>query len=379
VSTSSAPQVWDVAVVGAGPAGATAARVAAEAGARVVLLEKATLPRYKTCGGGLIGHSRGALPPGFTIPARQHVDTIRFTRDGRRAKTRTDRVGDLLTLVNRAEFDQALTTAAVEAGACLREGAVVSGVAEHDGLAVLSLADGTGVLARAVIGADGSASRIGRYVGVEFGQVDLGLEAEIPVPPEVAAEWAGTVLIDWGPLRGSYGWVFPKGETLTVGVISARGNGATTRAYYRRLIERSGLAGYEPVHDSGHLTRCRTPDSPLGRGRVLVAGDAAGLLEPWTREGISFALRSGALAGTVAAGLATSGDATAAVADYRSRVEADLGREMASGTRKLHIYERHPNLVHTAISVLPQAWRMFAEFCRGPALTETPEQAAAGR
>jgi flavin-dependent dehydrogenase len=56
---------WDVIVVGAGPAGSNAARTAAEAGARVLLLEKAELPRYKTCGGGLIGYSRRSLPPGF--------------------------------------------------------------------------------------------------------------------------------------------------------------------------------------------------------------------------------------------------------------------------------------------------------------------------
>ena len=80
-------------------------------------------------------------------------------------------------------------------------------------------------------------------------------------------------------------------------MIAARGQGERTKRYLRDFVARLGLAGVEPEHDSGHLTRCRTADSPLRRGRVLVAGDAAGLLEPWTREGISYALRSGALAG----------------------------------------------------------------------------------
>ena len=132
---------------------------------------------------------------------------------------------------------------------------------------------------------------------MRFQQVDLGLELEIPVPPPVAARWRERVMLDWGPMPGSYGWVFPKGDVLTVGVIAARGQGGRTRDYLRDFTGRLGLAGYPAARDSGHLTHCRADGSPLRRGRVLVAGDAAGLLEPWTREGISFALRSGALAG----------------------------------------------------------------------------------
>ncbi len=361
-------ETWDVAVVGAGPAGATAARVAAASGARVVLLEKATLPRYKTCGGGLIGFSRDALPAGFDVPVRQRIDAISFTHNGRKARTRRDRAGDLLALVNRADFDHALAKAAVEAGAVLREGAAVTGKAERGGLAVLTLADDTQVAARAVVGADGSASRISRYVGVSFGQVDLGLEAEIPVPPAVAAQWSGRLLIDWGPVPGSYGWVFPKGDTLTVGVIAARGAGNATRAYYRDFVQRLGLSEYRPLSDSGHLTRCRTSDSPLARGRVLVAGDAAGLLEPWTREGISYALRSGRLAGEAAALIAAAPDpksVTAASNRYRERVEEQLVPEMAAGARLLAAFEKHPGFFHTSVTTLPMAWRAFAEFCKG--------------
>lgn len=360
---------WDVVVVGAGPAGSSAARAAAEAGARVLLLEKAELPRYKTCGGGLIGYSRRSLPPGFEIPVRQRIDAITFTMNGEKARTRKDRAGDLLALVNRAEFDLALAKAAVDAGALLRTGATVNSV-EHDesGRAVLHLADGERLTAGAVVGADGSASRIGRYVGVRCGQVDLGLEAEIQVPKSVADEWAHRVLVDWGPLPGSYGWVFPKGDVLTVGVISARGEGEATRKYYRDFIERLGLAEYPTVSDSGHLTRCRETGSPLSRGRVLVAGDAAGLLEPWTREGISFALRSGALAGSSAAELARAAEVSEDAVDdagYTAAIEELLGAEMRAGSAMLKLFERHPAFFHRTVTLVPMAWKMFADFCRG--------------
>lgn len=374
-ATGERPEVWDVVVVGAGPAGASAAYAAAVAGRRVLLLEKAELPRYKTCGGGIIGPSRDSLPPGFELPLQDRVHAVTFSLEGRFARTRRSR-RMLFGLVNRPEFDARLVEHAQKAGAQLRTGAAVSRVEQH-GPAVpdrrtvaVVLADGETVLARAVVGADGSAGRIGAHVGVRMGQVDLGLEAEIPVPPSVAEDWKGRVLIDWGPMPGSYGWVFPKGDTLTVGVISARGEGAATKRYLEDFVARLGLAGFEPSISSGHLTRCRTDDSPLSRGRVLVCGDAAGLLEPWTREGISYALRSGRLAGEWAVRVAEAADAVDArrqALNYAFAIKAGLGVEMAVGRRMLSVFERRPGLLHAVITGVRPAWKAFADITRGAA------------
>ncbi|GAA4668570.1 geranylgeranyl reductase family protein [Streptomyces chumphonensis] len=365
--------VWDVVVVGAGPAGASAAHAAAVAGRRVLLLEKARLPRYKTCGGGIIGPSRDALPPGFELPLQDRVHAVTFSLDGRFSRTRRSR-RMLFGLVNRPEFDQALVESAQKAGAELRTGVTVSRVEQH-GPAVpdrrtvaVVLSGGETVLARAVVGADGSASRIGAHVGVKMDQVDLGLEAEIPVPDTVAEDWAGRVLIDWGPLPGSYGWVFPKGDTLTVGVISARGEGAATKRYLEDFTARLGLAGFEPSVSSGHLTRCRAEDSPLTRGRVLVCGDAAGLLEPWTREGISYALRSGRLAGEWAVRIAGAGDAVEArrqALNYAFAIKSGLGVEMGVGRRMHQVFSRRPGLLHATLTGFRPAWNTFADITRG--------------
>ncbi|WP_329276055.1 geranylgeranyl reductase family protein [Streptomyces sp. NBC_00691] len=368
-------EVWDVVVVGAGPGGASAAYAAAVAGRRVLLLEKSELPRYKTCGGGIIGPSRDCLPPGFELPLQDRVHAVTFSLDGRFARTRRSRKM-LFGLINRPEFDAQLVEHAQKAGAELRTGVTVTRVEQH-GPAVpdrrtvaVVLADGETVLARAVVGADGSASRIGAHVGVKLGQVDLGLEAEIPVPPSVAEDWKGRVLIDWGPMPGSYGWVFPKGDTLTVGVISARGEGAATKRYMEDFVARLGLSGFEPTISSGHLTRCRTDDSPLSRGRVLVCGDAAGLLEPWTREGISYALRSGRLAGEWAVRVAEANDAVDArrqALNYAFAIKAGLGVEMAVGRRMLAVFERRPGLLHATLTGLRPAWNAFADITRGSA------------
>lgn len=365
--------VWDVVVVGAGPAGASAAYAAAVAGRRVLLLEKAELPRYKTCGGGIIGFSRDALPPGFELPLKDRIHAVTFSLDGKFARTRRSR-RMLFGLINRPEFDAGLVEEAQKAGAELRTGVSVVRVEQH-GPAVpdrrtvaVVLAGGETVLARAVVGADGSAGRIGAHVGVKLDQVDLGLEVEIPVPATVAEDWAGRVLIDWGPMPGSYGWVFPKGDTLTVGVISARGDGAGTKRYLEDFIARLGLAGFEPSISSGHLTRCRSDDSPLSRGRVVVCGDAAGLLEPWTREGISFALRSGRLAGEWAVRIAEAHDAVDArrqALNYAFAIKAGLGVEMGVGRRMLKLFERRPGVLHAVLTGFRPAWKAFAGITRG--------------
>ncbi|MEV2254150.1 geranylgeranyl reductase family protein [Streptomyces sp. NPDC050147] len=372
-SADDAQYVWDVVVVGAGPAGASAAYAAAVAGRRVLVLEKAELPRYKTCGGGIIGPSRDALPPGFELPFRDRVHAVTFSLDGKFARTRRSKQM-LFGLINRPEFDQRLVEHAQKAGAEVRTGVTVARVEQHGSVVpdrrtvAVVLQGGETVLARAVVGADGSASRIGAHVGVKLDQVDLGLEAEIPVPRSVAEDWAGRALIDWGPMPGSYGWVFPKGDTLTVGVISARGEGSATKRYLEDFIARLGLAGFEPSISSGHLTRCRSDDSPLSRGRVLVCGDAAGLLEPWTREGISFALRSGRLAGEWAVRIGEAHDAVDArrqALNYAFAVKAGLGVEMSVGRRMLTLFERRPGVLHAAITGFRPAWNAFARITRG--------------
>ena len=351
---------YDVAVVGAGPAGSTAARAAADAGAKVVLLERAELPRYKTCGGGLIGPSTGALPPG--PPVRMPVRRASFTLCGAKHRERTTS-DSFLAMTVRSELDAWLVERAADAGAEVRSpcrvGEVVDGP-EH----VVVHTDQGAIRADYVIAADGTSSRTAKDVGVRLARVDLGLELELETGDR-AAEWEGRVHLDWGPLPGSYAWVFPKGDTLTVGVIAERGRPEETKDYLRAFVRAQGLDRQRVLHDSGHLTRCRTPGSPLGRGRVLLAGDAAGLLEPWTREGISFAVRSGSLAGAIAA--RGTGNLQAA---YAAAIGYQLAPEMAAGEVCRVAFERRPGAFHALMSGTQVGWRAFERIASGETTLE---------
>jgi geranylgeranyl reductase family protein len=381
---SSGGRLWDVVVVGAGPAGATAARVAARAGCDVLLLERAAVPRYKTCGGGLIGCSQAFLPPGLDVVVRDEIDAVTFGWRGRRERTVGSTAGMRCRMVFRAELDAALTAVAAEAGAVLRDRTSVAAVEDGNGEVAVRTGGGERIRARAVVGADGSAGRVGRHVGVSCEQVDLALEVEVPVGSHESARWRGRMLMEWGPLPGSFGWVFPKGDVCTAGVVAARGEGAATKAYMQEFLERHGLAHQTPLHDTGHLTRCRRPGSPLTRGRTLVAGDAAGLCDPWSREGISFALRSGSWAGTAAADIARAEDPAElarARAGYTRAVRSTLEAEMLASRKVMDVFTRRPGVVHTALTAVPPVWRRVDSYLGGdttiPALLGTPVARAA--
>ena len=263
-------------------------------------------------------------------------------------------------MVRRDDFDFAWYQAAVAAGAEVRQRAQVRAIEQDAESATVTLADGETITARTVIGAEGSAAISSRHVGVTFDQQDLGLEVEVAATEADRAAYRGRVLLDWGPVPGSYGWVFPKDDELTVGVIMEKGRGAETKQYLADFLTQLGLDGRRVLRDSGHLTRCRREDAPLRKGRVLVVGDAAGLLEPWTREGISYALRSGTWAGEVAA----RAQNPAELAAYDKLVQDELAPEMAAGRRLLRLFARHPRLIHAAFAT-PLGWKAFQSFCQG--------------
>ncbi|MFD5161622.1 geranylgeranyl reductase family protein [Streptomyces hawaiiensis] len=364
---SRAPGTWDVIVVGAGPAGATAARVAAENGCATLLLERATIPRYKTCGGGLIGASLAALPPGLPLKVYDTAGHFTFAHNGHKERTLACST-PTCALVYRSELDAALTEAAAAAGAQVRDGTALTTLEHQDDTVTVRTNRGDTLRARAVVGADGSAGRVARYVGVRCAQVDLALEVEVPVDERTAGRWRGRVLMEWGPLPGSFGWVFPKGEVCTAGVVAARGNPVALRAYKEDFLRRHGLLGPRPLHDTGHLTRCRRRDSPLARGRVLVAGDAAALVDHWSREGISYALRSGDIAGHAAARLVTAADETTARAvagQYERHIDSVLGAEMNASRSLMNLFTRNPGLAHAALTRVPPAWHQLDAYIAG--------------
>jgi geranylgeranyl reductase family protein len=335
--------IHDVAVVGAGPAGACAARGLAEAGARVVLLEKHALPRYKTCGGGLVGRALAGLPPALRAAVESAVverpcHTAELHLREERLCFATRRRRPVISMVMRDRFDRALVAAAEQAGADVRPQCEVRDVRLREDRVELATAAGP-IMARFVVAADGATSVTARKAGWgEPRRYAPGLEAEVSVAEPDFTRLAGAARFDFGVIPAGYGWVFPKGTHLSIGVATTWRGGVNLHASLVRYLEMLGLGRLDRIEKHGFLIPLAPRREGVMRGRVLLAGDAAGLADPLTGEGISAAIESG----TVAARAIRDGDGEPAriAARYEHGLaalhrELQLGRLLARVTYEL--------------------------------------------
>jgi geranylgeranyl reductase family protein len=284
---------FEIAVVGAGPAGSAAARILARGGCEVLLLDAAAHPRVKPCGGGLVGRARRELsfePPGLSLcAAEMHAHDAGVA-------VRIERPLPFLWMAMRSDLDARLVAAAALAGAEVRTPCAVRGArVVHGGV---ELDTERGVLsAGACVVADGVFSRTARALGwPESGQLAPALEWEIAVADERAAPFRDAARFDFDCVPDGYGWVFPKTDHLSVGVLSLGRAAKDLRAHLERYLAGRGLDAHAALDRRGFAIPLAPRPGPPGRGRVLLAGDALGLCDPLTAEGISSALVSGRLA-----------------------------------------------------------------------------------
>ncbi len=316
--------VFDAIVVGAGPAGAAAARGLAAGGARVCLLERARFPRNKPCGGGITTRALSRFP--WLEAALPRIPTHWVSRlyleagDGHHIVLTSERPAVLL--VRRLEFDELLARLAVEAGAELCEEAWVSQVGADDDRVVVQTRDGREFVGRYVVAADGVNGIVTRRLGLHQGwdgeAVALDMMEEAP-DARLRATDPATLWVAYGHGGADgYGYVFPKQGHVNVGIgclLSCFKEQVRLppyefqRGFVSELVARGVLEG---ASTREHFTPCHIPvGGPIGRtaaGRVLVAGDAGGFVNAYTAEGIYYAMVTGELAaGAILAALGTGG------------------------------------------------------------------------
>ena len=328
----------DVVILGAGPAGAWAAFVLARGGARVTMFDPSH-PREKACGGGVTGRAlalvRDAVADG-AFP-RTVVRTARFTSPDRLATARRARGADegatvtlddgALVVASRAAFDAALVNAAARAGARLVRARVTAVTIDAHGV---TLDTGSGrFTADVVVGADGANSLLRRRVAAPFRRDQLsiatGFFAHGATSDEIVIELTGD--------PPGYIWSFPRPDHLAIGICAQADAGITAaqlRARTAGWIDRTGIASRAALEPYSwpipSLTASDYESLPLAGARWALVGDAAGLVDPITREGIYFALRSADLvAGSLMSGRATS--------TYAASVGDELVRELARAAR----------------------------------------------
>jgi geranylgeranyl reductase family protein len=286
---------FDVLVVGAGPAGSAAAIHLARGGARVLLADKASFPRDKPCGGGLTGRALRHAPCDVSAVVEHVVDGFVF-RAGYRTRVARRAARPLIEMTQRRRLDAHLAAQAAGAGADFRPQAPVSEVeVAEDG--VTARVGSARVRASFVVGADGANGVVARAAGLGEGITHgVALEGNVAWGDLGRAPYEGTAWVEVGVVPGGYGWVFPKRDHANLGVGGWAVEGPRLREHLARLAREHGVAP-EALRDvRGHRLPMRRIGTPAAGGRVLLAGDAAGLVDPLSGDGIYEAFVSGRLA-----------------------------------------------------------------------------------
>lgn len=288
---------YDLIVVGSGPAGSAAAVTALKAGLRVAIVDKATFPRDKLCGGLFTGRSEKAMAQVFDQKVTPELfltsDHMRFSASGAPLADIKDAPPMHLTM--RRDFDAMLHSEAVAKGADTYLGAPAS---ELDiDAKTLSIRGGETLRYEVLIGADGVNSFVARVLfGKPFDpeQIAFGLEIESPIQPGRD----GAVEIDFDAAEWGYGWSFPKHKSMTVGVCGINSRNTDMKANMAAYVQQ--LKADPSLKYKGQYLPFGDYKKQPGQNAVLLAGDAAGLVDPITGEGIALAMESGHHAGLAA-------------------------------------------------------------------------------
>jgi geranylgeranyl reductase family protein len=352
---------YDAIVVGAGPAGSTCAYRLAQAGASVLMLDRARFPRDKPCGGGVTLRALKALPVGID-PVVEDVVTVADLRLRYGKRVERGSGAPLAVMTQRSRLDAHLADEAVRAGASFRDGAKVERIAAEDGV-VTVVAGGERLTARALVGADGVNGVVGR--GLELGgnqAVGVALEGNVPWEKLDRARYGGRIVMELGVLPGGYGWVFPKGDHANVGIGGWEREGPRLREHLARLCAGHGLAPSDLEELRGYRLPLRSPSSTLARGPALVVGDAAGLIDPLSGDGMYEAFLSARFAAESVLDL-LAGRATTLEA-YSSRVTRSLAAHLWASWGLKVALDRFPRTTF-ALAKSRLVWGAIEKVVRG--------------
>jgi geranylgeranyl reductase family protein len=344
---------YDAIVVGAGPAGSLAAYRLASAGATVLLLDRARFPRDKPCGGGVTIRALKELPFAIDPVVEGVVDRFELRLRHRHSFSRRA-PAPLALMTQRRRLDAYLVERAVAAGAEFRDGVRVSRVAQGEV---------GGDSARVVIGADGANGVTARSLGLATDREHgVALEGNLANGVVDSERYARRLVLEFGTVPGGYGWVFPKGDHVNLGVGGWEDEGPRLREHLARLCAVHGVDPAALTEVRGHRLPLRRPGSALAEGRVALVGDAAGLVDPLSGDGMYEAFLSANLAARHAlellAGERESFEGYAAELEERLAplVRASWGAKLA--------LDRFPRLTFT-VARAPFLWDLVVRLMRG--------------
>jgi geranylgeranyl reductase family protein len=352
--------MFDCIIVGAGPAGGTAAYHLAKKGHSILVLEKEALPRYKPCGGGVSPVVAEWFDFDFSPAISLKVSTIRYTwnmEDPVEAELKT---AEPIWMVRRDIFDHFLIQQAQKQGADLRESTQVTGIEFKDSHWQVNTAGGS-VEGRYLIAADGAKGPMAKWLGFKDRKRTLGgaLEAEAITP----IEKGHMAHFEFGMVKNGYIWNFPKADGYSIGIGAFRGGESQNlREIVAEYSEMFGV-NFKSIKQFGHPLCLWNGNQILHTQNALLAGEAACVVDPFTAEGIRPSMFSG-LKASEAIHQALSGD-TDALENYTKAIAQEWGADMVWAQRLAGVFYRLPGVGYHLGVKRPAATQKFGQILSG--------------
>ena len=215
-----------------------------------------------------------------------------------------------------------------------------------------------------LVGADGAHSIVARNLGLMNNiQLGIGIEAEIPVTKEKMASWDSLIGLELGNIRGGYGWIFPKKDILSVGAGGLLKQAKRLKPCYQEILASHNLGSRETARLKGHYLPLRRNGAAIQGQRSLLLGDAAGLIDPFTGEGIYNAVKSAQMATPVIIRSLESGDID--LAGYQEAIDRELMPELKASRGFEKFYAWFPGLYFDAVRRSDRLWRAHCRLLRG--------------
>lgn len=353
-------KLYDLAVIGGGPAGATCARHAAESGLDVVLLEKSHHPRNKPCGGAIGPQAIRNLDVDISsVAERSFHAALIHTPSGKKVMLASENlIGQLVT---RSKFDHLLLQKAEKAGVeVIQDTEIVS--LEQTRAGVRALAVGDSYKSHLLVGADGVNGIISKEIGIRSKwrseQIALCISADVPMEQGDVESVMITNEVDGFPaielffnlVSWGYGWCFPKKNGFSIGIGCRMDKQENLKQSWEKLISLIEVEKGVKL-DTSNRVQYRVPlGSRLNRStarRSMIIGDAAGLASPLTGEGVSFAVQSGILAANIAVE-AVEMKSPLHIAKYDDQLKKSIGNELRDSrwiAEVLHKSDKHTELL----------------------------------
>lgn len=350
-----------------GPAGSMAAHGLAKNGFKVLAVDKDRFPRYKSCGGCISTKVDKILDFDISEVVDDTVMGIDFNfKSARPVTVPSDK--PIAYNVMRSTFDAFLAARAVAEGVEFKEGVRVRGSVDTGSHVELTTDDGP-VKARYVIGADGAGGLIGRsLLGLNYRNCHISLTSEISVDDATLNAYRGKCLVDFGVIPHGYAWVFPKKDGFSVGIAGMadkleRG----VKEYFRDFVKDQAALDGVCLGD-GDIRGWTIPvyhgkEQAVYRGRALVTGDAAHLVDPFLGEGIYYAIRSGQIAADAVCEALGNGQAD--LANYKALISKELYPEFEVCSSLVKIIYGYPRMWYRVVEMDPSIMQRYYNVLTG--------------